>query len=453
MEMPQMDNNNENEITQTENSEQAVKTADILKLLKKLTELQAQSTVVKAGKAVKIVENSLEGKVNELKKYIEAGEKKYRPRNSDAKKIEKEYLDLVNQVNDILKQDIAIPAALKNKYEGLECIEVQKIANYQMAKARYKEIKRDIKNTENSSSYKKYDEMISLTRQVLQTAIKSGDTTTIEQYNNELKHLQQKQTEMFEGKKEQADAKKQELLDLKTKVKPAKEELKTIRSEIKKQAEYIKKSRETAAKAVVLGENNKDKQLVALKKRSAIFKVFDSFRSIIGGDKKFSENIIEPIKREIETIKREKIPELQAGVYARLAEEELKLKQFEEKAISIATKGKDNIIETKDKIITGAKTVGKTSVEVAKTVGRTSTEVVKTVGKKGAELGLAAGGIVVGGIYIAGTGVKNTIVNVANAGKEKKENFLKKMANKLQTKIDSYSKSEQSKSEVDRDEK
>lgn len=446
MEMPQIDNNNENEIVQTENTQEAVKTTDLFKLLKKLTELQAQSALVKAGKAVRTVENGLETKVDEFKKYIEEGEKKYRPRHTDSKKIQKEYSDTLVEIYNIYKQEILISSALKNQYQcvaNTEILHIEKYGNDKVTrKSEIKEIKANIKEIEGSSMYKQYDEMISMTQKDLQKAVKSGDTKAIDDANNNLKSILKRQSELFKGKKEELDSKKQEIQDLKMKLKLAKENLKATRNNVKEQEESMRKSAKTALNAMSIDSNNKDKQLIAIKTKNAIFKLFDSIRTMVGGDKKFSQNIVEPIKKGIETVKREKIPEIQAGIYARLAEEELKLKQFEEKAKETATKGKEAVINTKDKVITGAKTVGKTSVEVAKTVGRT-----------GAEIGMTAGGIVVGGIYLAGKGTKNTIVNVVNAGKEKKESFLRKMANKLQNKIDSYENKQQAKTDIDRDEK
>ncbi len=414
MELEKRENNDLNENLYEENA--SIK--KVLDLMKELTEVEAKRALVNTAKVGKEVKIGLDKKIQNIKNWVESGERKYGPKQGLAKEIEKEYANTVAEIYETFEETKKECLERKETYQKVEQYEYINIQSSKIERQLYKKTVRTLKNdvveVEKSDDYKYISDTISKTQKDLQKAVKDMDTKKISSLNTDLKSFQKQRENLFEGKKEIIDDKSKEIDDLKLQIKISKQNLIDTRNNIKNEYKSIDNIAKISVNAMNIAEKNKNKELAVIQKENTVSKFLNNIISKVGGTKKFINNIVEPIKEEIKTLKEEVIPDFKANVLIDITEKEIRFNNFmdntKENIKHKVQSGKDNISNIAGQAITAGKSLAGLGKDIAIIVSATG--------------------------YIAGYEVANNAKNTIEKAIDKKDQIKENVSNTARNIID-----------------
>jgi len=436
MELEKEENNYLNENLYEENAN----LTKVVELLRELTEVEAKRALVNTAKVGKDVKRGLDTKIQDIKNWIESGERKYGPKQGLAKEIEKEYANTVAEIYETFEDTKKECLERKETYQKVEQYEYINIQSSKIERQLYKKtvktLKNDVSEVEKSDDYKHFCDIISKTQKDLQKAVKEMDTKKISSLNSDLKSFQKQRENLFEGKKETIDEKSNEIDELKLQIKMSKQNLIDTRNNIKNEYKSIDNIAKISVNAINIAEKNKNKELAVIERKNTVTKFLDSVMSKVGGTKKFVNNIVDPIKGEIKTLKEEVIPEFKANLLIDMTEKEIKFNNFLDNAKDNVKQkfqnGKDTVLNISEGVITAGKTMAGFGKDIA-------TIVVSTGYIAGYEITNSANNAVEKAIDKKDQikeNMSNTARNIIDNGKVAKTSFLNSVAKKIKEKIE-----------------
>lgn len=428
MALPQENNieNEEKNIEVSTGAQKQVDTSELLGLMKKLVDVRADYAIVSAGKAAKDLKQGLDSKVNGLRNWVASEERRYGAKQGEAKLIIEECSHLYDVIYATYNESKKANIARREAYQSEEQYEVLKLANDKnnriTCKENLKTWKTQIDRVENSFEFKQYTKIIELSKSEATAALRSGDYDTVERANDRLKLNEEKRKALYGHYKDAYDADCKKYEDLTKEIKSEKQNIKELRSYIKEQENNIKNESKTALTAIQLATKDKNKELAVLRKENAVSKFFSNIMAKVGGAKKFANNVIEPLKQEVSSLKEDKIPAFKNEIKNKIEEQGIKFQDTMEKA-------KENA----KKVVENSKDVGKIAIATAHLAG---------VGAKYLGVKIATTLDDISAKDVAGkvTGTvskgKETVRDIVCAGKEKKNEFLQKVGMSLKEKIE-----------------
>lgn len=329
----------------------------LVDLLKRLTEVQAQSALIGAKKIAKGMQNETTKQLTGLRNYIKEQADMYGQSKEDIESVVEHYNEVLSKARIAYKEERDAIIEEKNdheveeheavaEYEGTkeEFFEMRKQPEYQETEVakRTREIAKLRKDgrrqeaTAKSKELEDYKNGLGKEKKFLETKINmlmsSDDPSRYSQINEISQKLEAIQ------KEEEIANKHTNVMDAKETLRMAREETKRLDKELENCKEEFKKQKEE-----ILGD--KETSLAKVDKQNVFQKMIGKIANKIGGKKKFQERVMNPIKEKIHTV--------EVAVIGKAA-------NVEHKAKKIVETGKEtgkNVIQS---IISNAKTKKKT---------------------------------------------------------------------------------------------
>ncbi|HJJ05723.1 MAG TPA: hypothetical protein OIM45_07820 [Clostridiaceae bacterium] len=249
------------------------KNKKITELLQNLASIQAQLTILRARSAKNKLNGIVDKKVSNMRKYLEDAARKYGQNKTNIQDIISDYEQALKTAQEDHERNIKKDTLAQGHYEAEEIRYTGELSRKEndrreyMKSEEYSTYKREYKNKEKEAK----------------RAMKSGDLETAQKIIGELSKL-------YEESK--ICAYDEKISALKAKIKYNRDKI----DECKANIDGADKVFESKVENV---EDNKEKRLAEIEKQSAINKLFGFIYSKIGGKKKFTERVINPVKEKI----------------------------------------------------------------------------------------------------------------------------------------------------------
>ena len=264
------------------------KDVNIVESLKTYADSLTRLAQVRMVKEFKDVKDAADGKVSEIKGYLEDQAKMYRQNKEKITPINNAYKE---QINDIDKNFEDKMKDLEEQRQKLESEKMKKIA-------KMVELKNEVNEQKKTKEYKRWKEMYDIYKKDLDKAEKTGDK---EKYEEKVENLK-------------AIYKDCPINDKLKELQQAKKELNVYDKSLKEKENEQKDLKKDAKDAIEKAMGEKTTALSKVEKQSFIKKFIGSLINKISGTRKFAKDVMKPMEKNLSKLINETIPNFVGNV-------------------------------------------------------------------------------------------------------------------------------------------